>query len=67
MRLLPVTRVLTANQLVRFQRAHGLEDLGLLVLDSAKIPAGRRRLHREQRHNLEHVVLNHVTQTAGRL
>jgi len=63
-RLLPVAGVLAAHHVVRFQRAHGFEDLGFLILDGSKVP-GSGRLHGKQGDDLKEVVLNHVAQTAG--
>src|SRR5581483_1619166 len=48
------------------QRAHRLKDLGFLVLHGPEV-AARWRFHREERDDLEQVVLNHIAQTAGGL
>ena len=58
-----VASVLTADQVLRRQRTHGLEHFGLLVVDGAKVPAGGR-LHGKQRDDLEKVVLDHVAQAS---
>ena len=59
-------RVLTPDELVRGERAHGLEQLRLAV---ANVLRGERvgRLHRHEREHLEQVVLDHVAQRAGLL
>ena len=56
----------TANcvDLLRADRADRLVDLHLLVADADRVQR-RRRLHRDQRHELEHVVLHHVAQCAA--
>jgi len=59
-----VSSGLPAYQVVGLQRAHGLEDTGFLTVYGSKAPRGRR-LHGEQRDDLEEVVLHHVAQTAG--
>jgi hypothetical protein len=41
-----------------------LEQFGFFVVDGTKIPAGGR-LHGKQCDDLETMVLNHITQTAG--
>ena len=64
-RCFPVARILATDQVVGLQRAHGLEDLGLFAMYGCKAPIGRR-LHGKQGDDLEEVVLDHVSQTAGR-
>ena len=58
--------VLAPDELVRGERAHGLEQLRLAVADVLR---GERvgRLHRHEREHLEQVVLDHVAQRAGLL
>ena len=43
-----------------------MEDAGLFAVHGLE-PAIRRGFHREQRNELEHVVLNHVAQAARSL
>ena len=58
-----VAVVLAAHQVVGLQGACGFENLGFLAVHGSKVPDGRR-LHGEQRDDLEEVVLDHVAQTA---
>ena len=63
-RLLPVAGILAAHHVVGLQRTHGEKDIGLLAVHRAKASVGRR-LHGQQRDDLEKMVLDHVAQTAG--
>ena len=64
--LVAVAGVLSAHQVRALQRTHRLKDVGLFAVHGGQA-AVRRRLHREQRDDLEQVVLHHVAQTAGAL
>ena len=55
--------VLAAQDVGRRQRAHRIEDVGLLAVHRLEAAAGRR-LHRQQGDDLEQVVLHHVAQAA---
>ena len=63
--LAPVSDVLSADDVVTRQRAHRAKDLDLLspLVFSRK---ARRCIHRQQRHDLEEMVLHHIAQAAGR-
>ena len=61
-----VTLVLTANDVVGAQRTHRAQDVGLGDLHGSETLV-RGRLHRQQRHDLEQMVLDDVAQAAGRL
>ena len=62
-RLAPVTAELTAHEALGVERLDAPEDLHLLVADRLRV--GRdRRLHGEEAHDLEHVVLDHVPDRA---
>ena len=63
--LFSVAGILGAHQILALQRTHGPKDLGFLVVDGSKVPAGRR-LHGKQCDHLEEMILDHVAQTAGR-
>ena len=65
-RLLAVTLELAAHQLRRRHRAHRLQQLHLLVAQRLAVGVDRR-LHGEQRHDLQQVVLDHVADRAGLL
>jgi hypothetical protein len=56
--------VLAPDDIVRRQRAHGRKDLRLAVADVLR-GERVRRLHRDEREQLEEVVLDHVAQRAG--
>src|SRR6185369_6300534 len=58
--------ILATNYVSRLERTHRLEHLRLLGMYCGK-PAKRRRLHRQQRHDLKQVILNHVAQTTRAL
>src|SRR5207237_365669 len=61
--LLPVATELPAHQILRPERADHAEDLHLLVSDRLVVGGGRR-LHGEEAHHLQHVVLDHVADRA---
>ncbi len=54
------------RDLVDFRRHDRLEHLQLLVAHAVGVKRGRR-LHRQQRQQLQHVVLNEIAQRAGAL
>ena len=62
--LVAVAAELAAHDVGLAQRGHGADELGLAVADGLGVLAGRR-LHRQQRDDLEHVVLDHVADRAG--
>ena len=61
---LPVTVVLPAHHVVRFERPHRFEQRRLLIALGLVIFAGGR-IHGEIAQHLQHVVLHHVAQRAG--
>ncbi len=63
LRLVAVALVLPAQDVVGAQRPHRGEDIGLVAVHGLEV-AARRRLHRQQRDDLEQVVLHHVAQAA---
>jgi len=62
--LLPVTPVLPAHEIVGAERTDRAEYLHLLVANRLVIRRDRR-LHREQAHHLQHVILDDVADRAG--
>ena len=65
-RLLAVAAELAAHDVGLAHRGHGADELGLAVADRLGVLA-RGWLHREQRDDLEHVVLHDVADGAGGL
>ena len=61
-----VAAVLPSHRLGRVDRAHLLEQLDPLVAEALRARVDRR-IHREQRHHLQQVVLHHVAQRADLL
>ena len=65
-RLIAVALELAAHQILRRQRPQRLEDLHLLIAQRLAA-AVHRRLHGQERHHLQQVILDHVANRAGLL
>src|SRR5262249_24989741 len=62
--LTPVATELPADQVARFQRRNGFQDLDLFIADRFAVSV-HRRLHSKVGQDLEEMVLNHVADRAG--
>ena len=59
-----IAGILAAHDVRRIERTHGLQQRRLLVAHRLVLFA-RRRVHRQLRQHLQHVVLHHVADRAG--